>query len=249
MPAKIEVKTRDAAIKDERNKLADRVLKVSAFQPPIDMRLLAFFDDEDAGCFKNEFGSENRGGFFPTKDEMGTPLSREYLRREKWPEYLVDLLFTPNISPSMSSGDREILSFGGLTYLHDSTCVNPTALVMTFAHELQHSFQYERTPRLWCDNDRLKKHRALKLYKIPAEREARVVAKRVAEELCGVDVVSEYIRQKILDARQKKAIDEVRDWRWIEQYDSTKMYCLQSETEKAVRKMNRFCNTQQAPLS
>lgn len=247
MPVKIEVKTRNPAIKDERNKLAERVLGVSAFQPPVDMRLLAVFDDEDAGCFRNEFGLENRGVFFPTTDDVGTPWCREGLIRKKCPEYLVNLLFTPDISPSMNSCNREILLFDGLIYLYGSNCINPTALVMTFAHELQHSYQFKCTPHLWCDNERLKSGRILKLYKIPAERDARVVAKRVAEEVCGTDAVSEYIRQKIFDAQQKKVTDEFRDWRWIEKCDSTKPYCLQSETEKALRKMKRFCNKQQTP--
>lgn len=111
---------------------------------------------------------------------------------------------------------------------------------MTFAHELQHSYQFDRTPSLWVDNDRLKCHRVLKLYEIPAEREARVVAKRIAEELCGVHVVREYISQKIIDGQEKKAIgeDEVLDWQWIKEWDSAKQYCLQSETKMAVLKMN-----------
>ncbi len=247
MPVKIDVKTCDAAIKDERKKLAERVLKVSAFQPPIDMRLLAFFDDEDAVFFKQIFGQDNRGVFFPTKDTSETPWRRDNLISEGCPKYLVDLLFSQDTSPATNICDSEFLLFDGLIYLYGSTCINPTALVMTFAHEIQHSYQFKCTPHLWCDNERLKSRRILKLYKIPAERDARVVAKRVAEELCTVDVVSEYISQKIFEAKQNSAIDELRDWRWIEQFDSTKQYCLQSETEKALRKMNRFCNTQQAP--
>jgi hypothetical protein len=247
MPVKIEVKTRDAAIKDERNKLAERVLKVSAFQPPIDMRLLAFFDDEDAVFLKQIFGSENRGLFSPTADKSWVPWQRDKLISEGCPKYLVDLLFTPDISSSINSCDREVLSFDGLIYLYGSTCINPTALVMTFAHELRHSYQFKCTPHLWCENESLKGFRILKPYRIPTERDARVVAKRVAEEVCGADAVSEYIRQKIFDAQQKKVTDELRDWRWIEECDSTKPYCLQSETEKARRKMNRFCNKQKIP--
>jgi hypothetical protein len=238
MPVKIEVKTRDAAIKEKRKKLAKRVSNVSAFQPLIDMRLLAFFDDEDAVFFKQIFGSENRGLFSPTADKSWVPWRRDKLISEGCPKYLVDLLFMQDMDPSINSCDREILSFDGLIYLYGSTCNNLTALVMTFAHELQHSYQFKCTPHLWCDNERLKNHRTLKLYEIPAERDARVVAKRVAEELCTVDVVSEYINQKILEAQQNDAIDELRDWRWIERWDSTKHYCLRTETEKALRKMN-----------
>jgi hypothetical protein len=149
----------------------------------------------------------------------------------------VDLLFTPDIGPSLNSCDCNVSSFDGIIYLHGSTCINPTALVMTFAHELQHFCQFGRTPSLWVDNDRLKCHRTLKLYEIPVERDARVVAKRVAEGLCGADVVREYTRQKISDARRRKAVDEVRDWRWIEKRDSAESYSLQSETKMAVRKM------------
>jgi hypothetical protein len=245
MPIKIEVKTRDASIKNERNRLAERVLNVSAFQSPIDVRMLAFFDDEDAGCFRNKFGSENRGVFFPTTDEAGTSWCREGLVRDQCPEYLVNLLFSQDTNPATNICDSEVILFDGLIYLYGSTCINPTALVMTFAHELRHSYQFKCTPHLWCDNERLKGFRILKPYKIPTERDARVVAKRVAEEVCGADAVSEYIRQKIFDAQQKKVTDELRDWRWIERWDSTNQYCLKTETEKAVCRMKRFCNKQQ----
>jgi hypothetical protein len=238
MPVTIEAKTHDAALKAERRDLARRVLGASAFQLPPNLRFLAFFDDEDAGCFKDKFGPENRGVFFPA--DTGTPWHRSDLIRDKWPKYLVDMLFTSDISPSLNNCDGYVSSFDGLVYLHGSTCINPTAFVMTFAHELQHSYQFDRTPSLWVDNDRLKCHRVLKLYEIPAEREARVVAKRIAEELCGVHVVREYISQKIIDGQEKKAIgeDEVLDWQWIKEWDSAKQYCLQSETKMAVLKMN-----------
>ena len=239
MPVAIQVKTHDAAVKAERSDSAKHVLSRPAFEPPLNLRLLAFFDDEDAECFRDKYGPENRGLFFPTADAGGTPWSRSGLERDKCPKYLVDLLFPPDICPSLNSCDHEISSFDGLIYLYGSTCINPTALVMTFAHELQHCYQFDHTRGLWCDNERLKLHRTLKLYEIPAERDAKVVAKRVAEELCGVDVVREYIRQKIIDGRQKRAIyeDEVRDWRWIEKWDSANLYCLQSETKTAVQKM------------
>ncbi len=237
MPVRIEVKTHDAAVKAERSDLAQRVLSQPAFQTPIDLRLLAFFDDEDAKCFKDKYGPENRGFFCP--QTQGTPWRRSDLIKENVPNYIVDLLFIPDTSPSPDCTDREISSFGGFIYLHGSTCTNPTAFVMTFAHELQHSYQFDRTLSLWVDNDLLKRRRTLKLCEIPAERDARVVAKRITEKLCGADVVREYIRQKIIDGRQKRAIyeDEVRDWRWIEKWDSEGSYCLQSETEKAIQKM------------
>src|ERR1039458_4847042 len=237
MPVTIRVKTHDAAVKAERSDLAQRVLSQPAFQPPLNLRLLAFFDDEDPGCFKDKYGPENRGFFCPQTQEI--TWHRSDLIREKVPNYIVDLLFTPEMNPPPSSCDSEISSFDGLIYLYGSTCINPTALVMTFAHELQHCYQFDRALCLWVDNDLLKRRRTLKLYEIPAERDAKVVAKRVAEELCGVDVVREYIRQRIIDGRQKRAIyeDEVRDWRWVKKWDSENTYCLQSETKTAVQKM------------
>ncbi|MFZ0337460.1 MAG: hypothetical protein WAL45_05470 [Terracidiphilus sp.] len=218
-----------------RRASAQRVLETTEFQRLPDLRLLAFFDDADAQCFKQAYGPENRGVFLPI--DTGTPWHRSDLVRDKWPQYLVDLLFTSDIDPSLISHDYDASSFHGIVYLHGSTCVNPIALVMTFAHELQHFCQFGRTPNLWVDNDRLKCHRILKPYKIPAERDARVVAKRVAEGLCGVDVVREYIRQRISNAQRRKDIDGVRDWRWIEKRDSAESYCLQSETKMAIRKM------------
>jgi hypothetical protein len=240
MPVTKQVKAHDAAVRAERADWVQRVLSQPAFNPPLNMRLLAFFDDEDAECFRGKYGPENRGLFFRTVDAGGTPWSRSGLERDECPKYLLDLLFPPETCPSLNSSDREISSFDGLIYLYGSTCINPTALVMTFAHELQHSYQLERTPHLWCDNERLKGRRVLKPYEIPTEREAKAVAKHIAEELCGTDVVREYIRERINDGRQKIAIyeDEIRDWRWIQEWNSKNRYCLQSETKMAVDKMN-----------
>jgi hypothetical protein len=235
MPVTIEVRAQEEFVSAALRARAQRVLGVTEFQCLPDLRLLVFFDEDDAPCFKQAYGPENRAVFLPA--DTGTPWCRSDLIRDKWPKYIVDLLFTPDISLSLKGCGSYISAFDGIVYLHGSTCINPTALVMTFAHELQHFCQFGRTPSLWVDNDRLKRHRILKPYRIPAERDARVVAKRVAEGLCGADVVREYIRQKISDAQRRKATDEVRDWRWIEKWDSAGSYCLQSETEMAVRKM------------
>lgn len=214
----IKVAARDEAAIVKRRAGAQSVLKAAEFEHLPDLKLLAFFDGQDAGCFKEAYGLDNRGVFFP-----GTVGTRG------WPDYLTRLLSAQNPNPSLDCHDLLVYFFDGFIYLHESTCDEPTALVMTFAHELQHFSQFGHNRHLWAANTLLQNLPGIETSEIPIEREARIVAKHVAERLCGADQVHEYILRKIADSTRP---EDINDWGWIRGNSSTS-YDLKRETELA----------------
>ena len=77
--------------------------------------------------------------------------------------------------------------YESLIYLHGSTCETDIGLTMTLAHELQHFLQYTNERHLWTANTLLMKLPSLPTDDLkacsdfPVEREARITAKKVAE--------------------------------------------------------------------
>jgi hypothetical protein len=226
----IEVKAREESISAAHRAGAQRVLEATEFKCFPDLKLLAFFDDNDAQCFMEAYGPDNRGVFFSAM-----------VCTRKWPAYLTRLLsaHSPDLSlpECPECGDRRLYSYDGFIYLHGSTCDDPTALVMTFAHELQHFSQFGYHPSLWAENTLLRNLPGLNTSDIPIEREARIIAKRVAEELCGADIVHQYILRKIADCVTTEDFD---DWQWIERLDSSTSYDLARETELAFQRQIDF---------
>jgi hypothetical protein len=95
-------------------------------------RLLCFFDDEDCLVLKSEsvgFGKANRGVSSPV-----TAPSDFY----GWPMEAIRCIY-----PSMSLDDNRS-AFDFVTYLHNSSCLDPLGMTMTFAHELRHFTEFRR---------------------------------------------------------------------------------------------------------
>jgi len=78
----------------------------------------------------------------------------------------------------------------------------------------------------------------LKVFHIPTELEARIVAKRISEELWGEKAVEEYIRQRIAGASTS---DEREDWIFIEQVDPRSSCNLLAETKTLFRQRLAPC--------
>src|SRR6266704_1647318 len=137
-----------------------------------------------AKALKEEHGIANRGSY--------TPIIKGKVSFATWPEYVTSVILADDdVSTSLP-----MLIFDHLIYVHGSICADETGLIMTFAHELQHFVQYGYQRKLWAANallprlpDYLIRANRLKWFYIPIEREARLVAKRVAETLCGADKV------------------------------------------------------------
>lgn len=221
MPVNIEIKHFDDVLNQELNAVAKSV--IGRFHRLPDLRLLVFFDDEDAPFFRTS-GEENRGQFVVIKDT----------RTNEWPDYVTEHIFVCDSSLAVD------VRFDNVIYLYGTTCADSVGRVMTFAHELQHFVQYGFSPMLWYVNQQF--WNRLPAYEIPTEREARIVAKHIARELCGRESVEEYIARKIEFAENrlrskpddndhlKKWQAEIDDWRFIQRLDESNSYDLAVET-------------------
>ncbi len=216
MAVTIEVKAREQNVRLERHALAQRVL--DEFEQFPDLKLLAFFDDEDALFFRSRWGPANRAMFA----DAGAPTF-------EWPEYLTKLMYVYRSSYWVPD-----LVFDWVIYLHGTTCSDAIGLVMSFAHELQHAVQRGTRQMLHAENGLLYGLDEIKSYDIPIEREARIVAKHIAERVCGVDAVKQYIlrRQGI-----RLTDEDAEDWKLIETLDSSQSYDLENETELAFQRL------------
>lgn len=227
MPVKVEVKHSYNVLNAELNAVAQSVL--AEFQSLPDSRLLSFFDDEDAPFFRRNFGQMNRGQFVVLK---GTPTI-------EWPDYVTKHIYVCDRSLTVN------VLFDHVVYLYGTTCADPVGRVMTFAHELQHFVQYGFNRTLWAESKLF--WGLLPAYEIPTEREARVVAKCIAEKLCDPEGVKRYIARKIKDAEYQvcsKVDDggsldrediqnwqnEIDDWRFIQRLDESISYDLAART-------------------
>ena len=128
-----------------------------------------------------------------------------------------------------------------LIYLYGSTCANDTALVMTFAHELQHFVQYNSNRDLWAANTVLLNMKKdfystahVKVFDIPAELEARIVAKKVTRQLCGEQVVCAYISGRIAE---NVTPEDAEDWRFVQDVEMTTPFDLLTVTRKCFQRL------------
>lgn len=208
MPVTIEIKCQGDTLKQKRRLAAESVIAYFGELP--DRRLLCVFDDEDCQAFKALGGEEQRG--FYTRIRRGDPY---------WghrPLYVNELILVPDpITYHLKQ------TFDDLIYVHGSTCADETGLVMTFAHELQHFVQHGTKTQIWAENTLISNLgtilSALQLQwsDIPVEREARVVAKRTAEILCGAEAVRQYIVRKLAGATTSQ---DIADWSFIQNLDA-----------------------------
>lgn len=216
MPPAIKVKSSDTAIRKDREEAAYRVIVRFGERLP-DFRLLCFFDDEDWPVLRGRGMAANRGAYFSNPPWVDTP---PYIR-----------------GCALVEGQP---AFDNLIYLHGSTCADKVGLTMTFAHELQHFVQHGTSRLLWAVNTLAYatlrdlempdfKALALRTCDIPFEREARMIAKRVAEDLLGKDRVHKHIEAKIAERVTEQ---DAVDWDCIRGLDVTAPYDLASETQR-----------------
>ncbi len=227
-PITLHVRSEDPGIKAHRQATCGRVREYFErnFQVPAQLRVLCFFDDQDAPEVKAEFGgSANRGVHWPIKGQ-GLMI---------WPSYMWNVIAPVD---SLLPSDLK-WPFASVIYLHGSTCEKDVGLTITFAHELQHFLQYANERRLWAVNTLLMNLPNLPtenlkvIWDIPTEREARIIAKRVAETLCGDDSVRRHVLDKI-DAHVTD--NDVEDWKFFQGIDSSTPYCVADATRPLVER-------------
>lgn len=127
-----------------------------------------------------------------------------------------------------------------LVYIRDITCVDPTGCVVTYAHELQHIVQYG-FPKLVKANSTLRE--ALTTFEpmpteidLPAEADANIVSKRVAEVICGVDAVREFGEERVRFMLKAGDREQVVRWNFFLDTPSSTAYDFEKETLKLVEK-------------
>jgi hypothetical protein len=210
------------AVKAHRESAARNV--VAGFGALPDRRLLCFFDDEDWPLLRGRGMAANRGAYFHSPRWEDTP-------------YYVRGHALPDGRPA----------FEELIYLHGSTCSSDISLTMTFAHEMQHFVQHSNARLLWAANTlahAMLRHLepdkfaalGLRVCDIPFEREARIVAKRVAEKLFGQDLVRRHIEAK---AAEHVTEQDATDWDCIRDLSGSTQYDLAIETRRFFPKLQR----------
>ena len=225
------VRTRDSARNEQQRALSGRV--ISSFTLP-QVPLLVFLDDTVSMEIRNAVGPENRGLFIPTNERT--------FRDLPWPSYVAQEI--RRVSGAYSFD----FPFTGMIYVHGDVCDDAPALAMTLAHELQHSVQYIATPRSWAWNTVLMRcggligSEGLSWCDFPIEVEARLVAKRIHQNIFGREETERYILRRQECATTPR---DVSDWKFIREIDSSMPYNCDSETRiifQRLCKKEEYCS-------
>jgi hypothetical protein len=153
--------------------------------------------------------------------------------RSVLPHYLLYGFFHP-LQSGMTYEDS--IAFDNLIYIRQSTCSDlPVGFVTAYAHELQHFVQYGRTPKLWDVNRNL--YHSIGAFEpnmipseIPSERDADITAKRIAEQVCGVEATNQFAEQQIQSMENCGASVQKARWVFFRNVPSATHYDLVRET-------------------
>jgi len=159
--------------------------------------------------------------------------------RSVLPLYLLHGFFHPF---EMGMSYEDSIAFDNLIYIRSSTCSDlPVGFVTAYAHELQHFVQYGRTPKLWDVNRNL--YHSIGAFEpnfipseIPTERDADIMAKRVAEKVCGVEATNQFAEKQIQLMENAGAAVQRARWVFLRDCPSSKNYDLLQETVPFIEK-------------
>jgi hypothetical protein len=229
MPVMLQVKSKHGTVKTQREVAAQRV--IARFAPCLPKsRLLCFFDDEDPPMLKRAFGAANRGLYGPIHDSA--PMA-------DWPDYVAHCVY---FDDGVSLVRPRVVD--DLVYLYGSAWEDEAGMTMTLAHELQHAIQHANARQLWAVNSLIRHlpktaiaDLKLEWADIPTEREARIVAKRIALDLCGEPAVSAYIEKRMSDAIEPH---EAADWRFIRELTPSSSVDLVDATRLLFRRLRAY---------
>jgi hypothetical protein len=222
----LHVESLDPTVKAHREEVAGLVVNYfeQHFPMPKCISTLCYLDCEDLWLLKEYWGRANRGIHWPI---LGQGL-------HDWPGKMWNII--AQVDPN--SGEVS-WPYASLIYLHDSTCTTDVGLTLTLAHEIQHFLQFANDQCLWVMNTLLANlpglpRDGLRAWSdFPAEREARIIAKRIAENFYGKVAILEHI-QYMIAARITDA--DAEDWQFIESIDSSVQFNLAEETKALFRK-------------
>lgn len=185
------------------------------------LRLLCYFDDQNSEWLQRRFG-EFTG--------IHTPV----IGAGTWPECVSKHFLSP-------SGE---MAFDDLIYIPNSGYAQQKVpFTIVFAHEIQHFVQRGFTPKIAKANALLLWNLThfdptteLKPWELPNNRAAMVVARRVAESICGKEVLEDFVLAQIKDGETKSNISKTKLWRWASTLTPSSRYDLLKETDKFVQK-------------
>jgi len=117
------------------------------------------------------------------------------------------------------------------------------SFVIVFAHEVQHFVQWGFARKVSQANTLLLWNLAqfdpntdMKPWGLPNNREAMIIAKRVAEAVCGTEAVKDFITAQIADGKSSKNISKAQLWEWVRTLTPSTRYDLLKETDRLVQK-------------
>jgi hypothetical protein len=209
------VKSSDPGVRERREEIAFRVRDyfISNLPLPSQCRALCYLDDRDINWLRASWGGEaNRGVHWPIRGQG----------LHDWPQ---DMWYT--IAPVDPVSGDVTWPYDSVVYLHGRTCSVDIQLAMTLAHELQHFLQFGNLRQIWAINTLLAKLPYLPTsdlshwYHLPTEREARIIAKRVAVDIFGKPRVDEHIAAM---ARASRSPEDAADWDFMAALDSGESY-------------------------
>jgi len=168
----------DGSKKAELEPLCEEVLK--RFELPR-QKLIAIFDDKER---------QELTVFTPA-------LGKEFCGFFRW--YLYGMQpFPREITDRLWSNQDGKWRCDVLIYLRSRTCQSPTGMAITLAHELQHFMQYGFSRKVWQASHDLRQIVGGNLpWHFPDERDAMIVSRITAEEVCGKNEVRSYADQQI----------------------------------------------------
>jgi hypothetical protein len=232
MSISIHVKSSDPTAAEDRRQAIDAVIAQFGDKLP-ELRMLCFFDDEDGELLKRNFGRANRGFYTPLKGS-----SRRIAGWHLYPWYVQECILVEDSSRLLLQAADHLI------YLHGATCMNRTSLIMTFAHELQHFVQYGTSRDLWAASTVLMnlekdfyKNTCLKVFHIPTELEARIVAKKVAETICGMEAMDGYIKSRISEAVTP---DDKEDWQFVRDLAADHSFDLLAQSKQVFQRLSPY---------
>jgi hypothetical protein len=142
---------------------------------------------------------------------------------------------------------REMDSFDHMIYIRQSTGPDPTSCVITYAHERQHIEQFGRYPKVLKANNVLREN--LKTFKptaseidLPTEVEANIVSKRIAESVCGTEVVRNFAEEQVRHMDQTSATEQKARWEFFLKVPSSSTYDPVKATVRLVEEYKYVLN-------
>ena len=187
---------------------------------PDHIRLLCFLDDKNDAKLVNALGGSNRG--------FCLPLKTFYAQQPRFRPFALP----DRVEKLISFDDANEPNYDNLVYLHGSVTKSRPAFIMTLAHELQHALQHANHFELWRDNTIMATERGnlgADYANGPHEREAMLVSRRVATQICGRQDIESYMSRQRTSAQAELI-------RWNFQNDwNTSFLGLREETEMEIK--------------